>query len=144
MKPDIPDINEQIWGQRASDWITLLLIACGIIFGSSFVLGPILSGMDTVSQKIVTVYHCPGARNVTEKRGPIVQVGSDPNSFGQTVEGVCTFSDGSTKVISNDEYAITTIVGSLILGAVIGVGIAIIFTPIYILWKKKAIKIPQK
>jgi Ca2+/Na+ antiporter len=68
-------------------------------------------------------------------------VGSDPNSFGQTVEGICTFADGSTKVVSNDEYAVTSIVGSLILGAILGVGIAVIFTPIYILQKKKATKV---
>ena len=136
-----PDTNKQIWGGRAKDWTTLLVILSGIVLGSSFVLGPLLSGIDAVNQKIVLAYHCPGAIDITEKRGPIVQVGSDPNSFGQTVEGICTFSDGSTKVVSNDEYAVTTIVGSLGLGAILGVGIAVVFTPIYILRKKKATKV---
>ena len=136
-----PDTNKQIWGGRVKDWTTLLVILCGIALGSSFVLGPLLSGIDAVNHKIVLVYHCPGAIDITEKRGPIVQVGSDPNSFGQTVEGICTFLDGSTKVVSNDEYAVTTIVGSLGLGAILGVGIAVVFTPIYILQKKKATKV---
>ena len=136
-----PDTNKQIWGGQTKDWTTLLVILCGIVLGSSFVLGPLLSGIDAVNQKIVLAYHCPGAIDITEKRGPIVQVGSDPNSFGQTVEGICTFSDGSTKVVSNDEYAVTTIVGSLGLGAILGVGIAVVFTPIYILQKKKATKV---
>jgi hypothetical protein len=139
-----PDSDKQIWGTRAADWISLLAISCGIIFGSAFVLGPILSGIDAVNQKIVLAYHCPGAITITEKRGPITQVGSDPNSFGQSVEGVCTFADGSTKTISNDEYAVTTIIGSLSLGAILGVGIAILFTPVYIFWKRKAAKVPQK
>lgn len=136
-----PDTNKQIWGGQTKDWTTLLVILCGIVLGSSFVLGPLLSGIDAVNQKIVLAYHCPGAIDITEKRGPIVQVGSDPNSFGQTVEGICTFSDGSTKVVSNDEYAVTTIVGSLGLGAILGMGIAVVFTPIYILQKKKATKV---
>ena len=136
-----PDTNKQIWGGQTKDWTTLLVILCGIVLGSSFVLGPLLSGIDAVNQKIVLAYHCPGAIDITEKRGPIVQVGSDPNSFGQTVEGICTFSDGSTKVVGNDEYAVTTIVGSLGLGAILGVGIAVVFTPIYILRKRKATKV---
>ena len=136
-----PDTNKQIWGGQTKDWTTLLVILCGIVLGSSFVLGPLLSGIDAVNQKIVLAYHCPGAIDITEERGPIVHVGSDPNSFGQTVEGICTFSDGSTKVVSNDEYAVTTIVGSLGLGAIIGVGVAVVFTPIYILQKKKATKV---
>jgi Ca2+/Na+ antiporter len=136
-----PDTNKQIWGGRTTDWTTLLMILGGIILGSAVVLGPLLSGIDAVNQKFVLAYHCPGAIDIAEKRGPIVQVGSDPNSFGQTVEGICTFSDGSTKVVSNDEYAVTTIVGSLILGAILGVGIAVIFTPMYILRKRKATKV---
>ena len=133
-----PDTNKPIDGGRATDWATLLIILGGIILGSAFVLGPILSGIDAVNQKIVLAYHCPGAIDIIEKRGPIVQVGSDPNSLGQTVEGICTFSDGSTKVVGNDEYAVTTIVGSLGLGAILGVGIAVVFTQIYILRKRKA------
>lgn len=135
-----PDTNKQTWGKQTSDWVTLLLISCGIILGSSLVLGPVLTGIDAVNQKIVMTYHCPDAIEITEKRGPITQVGNDPNSFGQTVEGVCMFADGNAKVISNDEYAVTTIVGSLILGAVLGVVIAIIFIPVYIGWKKKSAK----
>ena len=134
------DANKQIWGGR-TDWTTLLMILGGIILGSAFVLGPLLSGINAVNQKVMLAYHCPGAIDVTEKRGPNVQGGFDPNSFGQTVEGICTFSDGSTKIVSNDEYAVTTIVGSLILGAIFGVGIAVVFTPIYIVRKRKATKV---
>jgi hypothetical protein len=137
-----PDTNKQIRGRRTTDWITLLVISCGIIFGSSLVLGPLLSG-STATQKIAVAYHCPDAIDATEQRGPIVPVGSDPNVFGQSVQVTCGFVDGSTKVISNDEYAVTTIVSSLGLGAILGVGIAIIFIPVYIFWKKKARKVPR-
>ena len=138
-----PGKNKKIKAGRATHWLAPLLISCAIILGSSFVLGPILS--DTaISQKIVVAYHCPDATDTTEERGPIVQAGSDPNAFGQTVRIICTFADGSTKVISNDENALTTIIGSLGLGAMIGVGIVIIFIPLYIFWKKKAPKVSQK
>ncbi|MEW6085172.1 MAG: hypothetical protein AB1607_11315 [Chloroflexota bacterium] len=130
------DTDKHAWGAQVNDWITLLLISCGIIFGSSFILGPLLSG-STITQKIVVAYHCPSAIDITEEHGPIVQVGSDPNSFGQSVQVICTFADGSTKAISNDEYAVSTIVGSIALGAIFGVAIAVIFMPIYIFWKKK-------
>jgi hypothetical protein len=133
--------NKQIWGAQATDWTTLLAIIGVIIVGSAVVLGPLLSSIDTVNQKIVLTYRCPGAIAIAEKRGPITQVGSDPNSFGQTVEGICTFADGSTKIVSNDEYAVTSIVGSMGIGAISGVGIAVLFTPMYIIRKKKATKV---
>lgn len=133
-----PDQNKQTWGGRTTDWTTLLAIVGGIIVGSALVLGPLLSGVAAVNQKMALTYRCPGAIAITEKRGPITQVGSDPNSFGQTVEGICTFADGSTKVVSNDEYAVTSILGSIGLGALLGVVLAVLFTPIYILRKKKA------
>lgn len=135
-----PATNSQSQEERSTNWVTLLLISLGIILGSAFVLGPVLSGIDAVNQRVAASYHCPGAVEITEKRGPVVQVGSDPNSFGQSVEGLCTFADGSTKVIGNDEYAITSILGSLVLGALLGVGLAILFVPSYLLWKKRAAK----
>ncbi|MCC6298622.1 MAG: hypothetical protein IT314_04950 [Anaerolineales bacterium] len=131
-----PKTKKQSWSGSVKDWSALLLISLGIIVGSSLILGPILSDTNFVSQKIVAPYHCPGAINSTEERGPITQVGSDPNSFGQTVRIVCTFADGSTKVIGNDENAVSAIVGSIILGAVIGVVIVVIFIPLYIVWKR--------
>lgn len=130
--------NKQTTGTQKTNWTTLLIISLGIIFGSILIFGTLFS-TGRISQKIVMAYHCPGAVAITEKLGPITQVGSDPNSRGQTVKGICEFADGSTKVIGNDDYAVTSILGSLALGAVFGAVSAIIFIPIYIVWKKKTI-----
>ncbi len=131
--------GKQFWGMRATDWIVMLVISFGIIFGSSFSLGPVLFGGDAVSRRFAVAYHCPGAIGSTESRGPIRPTTSDPTGpRGQTVEVTCSFSDGSTKVISSDEYAGTAIVGMFIGGALVGVGAVIVLVPIYVFWRKNS------
>ena len=131
--------NKQVRSLRANDWIVALAISFGIIFGSSLALGPILFGNEAASRKIVVAYRCPDAVDSTETRGPIGPVTSDPNGQrGQTVQITCAFADGSTRVISNDEVAVTSIGGMFIGGALTGVGLAIIFVPVFLFWRKKA------
>lgn len=133
-----PKMNKKVEA-RTNNWGLALLIALGIIFGSSMALGPILFGNETASRRIVVAYRCPDAIDSTEKRGPIGPVTSDPNGQrGQTVQITCTFADGSTKVISNDEVAVTSIFGMFGLGALTGVGLAIIFVPVFLFLRKKS------
>ncbi len=150
--PDVADIaqrvlsidtNEKRWGVRVADMrMTLFWIAFGVII-STVSLGAILSNIEPVSQKIVMAYHCPEAINVTEELGPMV-VGLDLQPIGQELLGaICTFADGSTKELSSKEYLITIMVGALGLSAIISVSIPLVFTPIYIMWKKKAKKVTQ-
>lgn len=137
------DTNEKKWGVRAADMrIVLFWIVFGVII-STAALGAILGNIKTVNQKIVIAYHCPEAINVTEKLGPLTQIGNDPNSFGQTLQGaICTFADGSTKELSSSEYLFTIMAGALGLGAIISVSIPLVFTSIHI-WRKKATKVTK-
>lgn len=134
------DANEKKWGVRVADMRMILFwIAFGVII-STVSLGIILGNIKTVSQKIVMAYHCPEAINVTEKLGPMV-VDTDRQPIGPTLlGGICTFADGSTKVISPNEYLATIIAGSFGLSAAISVSIPIVFTLFYLMWKKKVKK----
>ena len=140
------DTNEKKWGVRAADMrMVLFWIAFGVIL-STVSLGAILGNIEPVSQKIVMAYHCPEAINVTEKLGPMV-VDANLQPIGPTLlGGICTFADGSTKFISAREYLVTTMVGSLSLSAIISVALLLVFTSIYIWWKKatKGAKITNK
>ena len=133
--------NKQVWGARAIAWIVALIVSCGVIFGSSFMLGPILFSGDAASRKIAAAYYCPGAVSTTEQKGASGPTTSSPSgTYGHTVEITCTFADGSTKVISNEEFAVTAIGGMFGGGALCGVGIAIpiMFVPFFLFRKKRA------
>lgn len=133
-----PKTNRNVEETPTNSLVLALLIAFGIIFGSTLTLGPLLFGNEAASRKIVVAYRCPDAVDSTEKRGPIGPVTSDPNGQrGQTVEITCRFADGSTRVISNDEVAVTTIGGMFAGGALIGLGIAIIFVPVFLFLRKR-------
>jgi hypothetical protein len=134
------DTNKQVWGARAIAWIVALIVACGVIFGSAFMLGPALFSSDAVSRKIAVAYYCPGAVNSTEQQGTSGPTTTSPSgTYGHTVEVTCTFADGSTKVISNEEFAVTAIGGMFGGGALCGAGIAIpiLFVPFFLFRKKK-------
>ena len=135
------ETHKQVWGARAIAWILALVVACGVIFGSSFMLGPMLFSSDAVSRKVAVAYYCPGAVSSSEERGPSAPTTSDPTgTYGHTVEVTCTFADGSTKVISNEEFAVTAIGGMFGGGALCGVGISIpiLLVPLFLFRKKKA------
>ena len=132
--------NKQVWGARMIAWIIALVVSCGVIFGSSFMLGPTLFSSDAVSRRIAVAYYCPGAVDSTEARGPSTPTTTDPTGpYGHTVEVTCTFEDGSTRVISNEEFAVTAIGGMFGLGALCGVGLAvpIMLVPFFLFRKKK-------
>ena len=134
------ETNKQVWGARAIAWIVALVVACGVIFGSSFMLGPVLFSSDAVSRKIALAYYCPGAVDSTESQGASGPTTTSPSgTYGHTVEVTCTFADGSTKVISNEEYAATSIGGMFVGGALCGAAIAIpiLFVPFFLFRKKK-------
>jgi len=134
------ETNKQVWGARAIAWIVALVVACGVIFGSSFMLGPVLFSSDAVSRKIALAYYCPGAVDSTEAQGASGPTTTSPSgTYGHTVEVTCTFADGSTKVISNEEFALTSIGGMFVGGALCGAAIAIpiLFVPLFLFRKKK-------
>ncbi len=133
--------NKEVWGARLVVWIIALVVSCGIIFGSAFMLGPALFSSDAVSRKIAETVYCPGAVSTTEERGQSEPTTTSPTrTYGHTVEVTCTFADGSTKVISNEQFALAAIGGMFGGGALCGVGIAIpiMLVPFFLFRKKKA------
>ena len=133
--------HKQVWTARVLAWIVALVISCGVIFGSSFMLGPALFSSNTVSREIAVTVYCPGAVETSEQQGASGPTTSSPSgTYGHTVEITCTMADGSTKVISNEEFALASIGGMFGGGALCGVGIAIpiLFVPFFLFRKKKS------
>ena len=132
--------NKQVWTARLIGWIVALVISCGVIFGSSFMLGPALFSSNAVSRQIAVTVYCPGAVETSEQQGASGPTTSSPSgTYGHTVEITCTMEDGSTKAISNEEFALASIGGMFGGGALCGVGIAIpiMLVPLFLFRKKK-------
>ena len=132
--------NKQVWGARLIAWIIALVVSCGVIFGSAFILGPTLFSNSAVSRKIAVAMYCPGAVNTSEEQGASTPTTTSPSgTYGHTVEITCIFADGSTKVINNEQSALSSIGGMFGLGALCGVGISIpiLFVPFFLFRKKK-------
>lgn len=134
------ETHKQVWGARLLTWIVILGLSCGIVFASSFMLGPALFSSDAVSRKIAVTVYCPGAVETSEQQGASGPTTSSPSgTYGHTVEITCTFEDGSERVISNEEFALASIGGMFGGGALCGVGIAvpIMLVPLFLFRKKK-------
>jgi len=135
------DSHKQVWGARLLTWIVIVGLSCGIVFASSFILGPALFSGDAASRKIAVTMYCPGAVETSEQQGASGPTTSSPSgTYGHTVEITCTMADGSTRVISNEEFALASIGGMFGGGALCGLGIAvpILFVPFVLFRKKKS------
>jgi len=131
----------EVWTGRLIGWVIALVISCVVIFGSTFMLGPTLFSGSAVSRKIALAWYCPGAVSSTEQDGASTPTTSSPSgTYGHTVEITCAFSDGSARVISNEEFAVTSIGGMFGGGALCGLGISIpiMLAPFFLFRKKKA------
>lgn len=53
--------TREVWIARFIGWAVLGILSCGIIFGSTFMLGPGLSAIPNLDQKIALAVFCPGA-----------------------------------------------------------------------------------
>jgi len=138
------ETNKKVWTARLIGWIIALILSCGVIFGSAFMLGPALFSGDAVSRKIAVAYYCPGAVETSEQDGASAPTTTSPSGpYGHTVEITCTMQDGSTRVIRNEQFALASIGGMFGGGALCGAGIAIpiLFVPFFLFRKKKQDKI---
>jgi len=84
--------------------------------------------------------YCPGAVANSVEEGASTQTTTSPSgTYGHTVEITCTFADGSTKVISNEQVALSSIGGMFGLGALAGICISvpIMLVPFFLFRKKK-------
>ena len=140
------DSTKSVWTARGIGWIIALLVSCGVISGSTFMLGPTLSAIPGLSDKITVAVYCPGAVSNSVEEGASTQTTTSPTgTYGHTVEITCTFADGSTKVISNEQVAVSSIGGMFGLGALIGIGISIpiMLIPFFLFRKRKESHRPE-
>lgn len=134
---------KEVWIARLVAWVVLGAISCGIIFATTFMLGPSLFAVPNLNDKIAVGLYCPGAESTSVQEGASVPTTSDPSgTYGHTVEITCTFADGSTKIIRNEQFALASIGGMFGLGALCGIGLSIplMLAPFVFIRKKKEIQ----
>jgi hypothetical protein len=133
---------KEVWIARIIGWVLAGMLSCGIIFMTTFMLGPSLFAVPNLNDKIAVAIYCPGAESTSTEEGASTPTTSDPTgTYGHTVEVTCYFSDGSTKVIRNEQYALASIGGMFGLGGLCGVGLSIplMLLPLFLFKKKKEI-----
>jgi len=130
----------EVWTARAIAWVIVLALACGILFVTTFMVGPSLFAVPHLDEKIAVALYCPGAESTSLQQGASTQTTSDPTgTYGHTVEVTCYFADGSTQTIRNEQYALAAIGGMFGLGGLIGVlvSIPLFLLPFFLIRKKK-------
>ena len=132
--------SKEVWIARIIAWVLLCLLSSGILFVTTFMIGPTLFVIPNLTDKIAVAMYCPGAESTTLQEGASGPTTSDPNGTqGHTVEITCTFPDGSTDIIDNGEYAIASIGGVFGIGGLIGlvVSLPLMFLPFVLIRRKK-------
>lgn len=130
-----------VWGARLAAWFVILALACGIIFASTFMLGPTLFSNAVISRQVAVAVFCPGAASTSEQQGASVPTTSSPSGgYGHTVEITCTMQDGSTQIIRNEQFALASIGGMFGGGALCGLGLSLplFLIPFFLFRKKRA------
>jgi hypothetical protein len=131
---------KEVWIARAIAWLIALALSCGIIFATTFMLGPSLFAVPHLDEKIAVALYCPGAERTSLEEGASTATTSSPSgTYGHTVEVTCYFADGTTKIIRNEQYALASIGGMFGIGGLIGVliSIPIFLLPLVLIRKKK-------
>ncbi len=131
---------KEVWIARMIAWLVIGALSCGIIFMTTFTLGPTLFGGSNMTDRIALAMYCPGAESSTLQEGASTPTTSDPTgTYGHTVEVTCYFADGSTQIIRNEQYALASIGGMFGIGGLIGVviSIPIFLLPFFLIRKKK-------
>lgn len=132
--------SKEVWIARIIAWVLLCVLSSGILFVTTFMLGPFLFVIPNFSEKIAVAMYCPGAESTSLQEGASVPTTSNPNGTrGHTVEVTCYFPDGSTDIIDNREYAIAAIGGVFGGGFLIGllVSAPLMLLPFFAIRRKK-------
>jgi hypothetical protein len=132
--------SKEVWVGRIIAWVLLCLLSSGILFVTTFMLGPTLFVIPNFSEKIAVAIYCPGAESTSLQEGASTPTTSDPNGItGHTVEITCYFPNGSTDIIDNGEYAIAAIGGSFGGGGLVGLCLTLplFLIPFIVIRKKK-------
>lgn len=132
--------TKEVWIARIIAWVVIAALSCGIIFASTFMIGPSLFAVPNLNDRIAMALFCRGAESSSTQEGASTPTTSDPNGTrGHTVEITCYFADGSTKTIRNEQYALASIGGMFGIGGLIGIFIsALLFLlPFFLIRKKR-------
>jgi hypothetical protein len=132
--------SKEVWIARVIAWVVLGAISLGIIFTTTFMLGPGLFAVPDLDEKIAVALYYPGAESTSVQRCASTQTTSSPSrTYGHTMEVTCYFEDGSTEIIRNEQFALAAIGGMFGLGALCGLGIFIplMLSPLFVIRKKK-------
>lgn len=131
---------KEVWIARIIAWIILGGISLGILFGTTFILGPSLFAVPKLEEKIAVMIFCPGAESTSLQTGASTPTtSSSSGTYGHTVEVTCYYEDGSTSIINNGQYAAAAIGGTFGIGILVGVLISIplMLLPFFLIRKKK-------
>lgn len=132
--------SKEVWIGRIVAWVLLCILASGILFVTTFMLGPTLFVIPNFSERIAVAMYCPGAESTSLEEGASTPTTTSPSGTrGHTVEITCTFPDGSTDIIDNGEYAIAAIGGVFGGGFLIGLvlSLPLFLIPFFLIRKKK-------
>jgi hypothetical protein len=132
--------SKEVWIARIIAWVVLCLVSSGVLFVTTFMVGPTLFAVPNLTEKIAVAMYCPGAERTSLEEGTSTQTTTSPTgTYGHTVEVTCYYSDGHTDIIDNGEYAIASIGGVFGIGGLIGllISIPLMFLPFVLLRKKK-------
>jgi len=84
--------TKEVWAARTIGWVIALALSCGILFSTTFMLGPTLFAIPRLDEKIEVALYCPGAQRTSLAEGASTQTTSDPTgTYGHTVEVTCYF-----------------------------------------------------
>ncbi|MCC7118422.1 MAG: hypothetical protein IT310_07860 [Anaerolineales bacterium] len=132
--------TKEVWIGRIIAWVILGGVSVGILFATTFILGPSLFVIPNLSEKLALAMFCPQAESSSTQEGASVPTTSSPSgTHGHTVEITCYYADGSTSTINNGQFAVAAIGGTLGIGGLIGIVISIplMLLPFILIRKKK-------
>lgn len=132
--------SKEVWIARIIAWLVLCVVSAGILFVTTFMIGPTLFVIPNLTEKIAVAMYCPGAESTSLQEGTSTPTTTSPSGTrGHTVEITCYFPDGSTDVIDNAEFAIASIGSVFGIGGACGLAISILlmFLPFILIRRKK-------
>ena len=86
--------SKEVWIARIIAWVLLCLLSSGILFVTTFMIGPSLFVIPNFSERIAVAMYCPDAESTSLQEGASGPTTSDPNdsSYGHP-DGVLDASD---------------------------------------------------
>lgn len=133
--------SKEVWIARIIAWVLICVLSSGILFVTTFMIGPTLFVIPNLNDRLAVALYCPGAESSSVEEGASGPTTSSPSgTYGHTVEITCYFPDGSTDIIDNGEFAIASIGGMFGGGMLIGlvISLPLMLIPFLLIRRKKS------